>query len=285
MDDRFKISVIGLGLIGASLARALRGFNNGVVCGYDCDPFVLGKAEKDGVVEIACETPEEAVAMGDLVILCIYPDAMAAFVEQHRDRFKSGAILSDVAGVKNPIIGDILKVLPDNIDYISIHPMAGRENCGYDYASDSIFKGTGLILLPARTGNRPGTLALFEKMAGYIGAKKFAFSKPETHDRIIAYTSHLTHIIPCAYCLEPPADIMSAFTAGSFTDCTRVASINPELWTGLFLMNREYLLEQIESFMENVKTLTKAIEDNDHDRLLELLTQVRYNKDHKLSWN
>lgn len=277
MESDFKVAVIGLGLIGGSLAYALRGFRGGEVVGCDIDPEVREQAVKKKAVSRVYADAGEAMEGADLVVFCTYPKTILRLLKQNRHRLKYGAVVSDVCGVKTELIGEILSLLPEGVDYVGGHPMAGKEVEGFENASPELFQETGFIVVPA--DNAKGeSVALIHEMARYIGATYMTQSSPEEHDSIIAYTSDLMHIASAGLCLDYHPGMNCAYTAGAFRDCTRVALINPELWAELFLSNKKNTVAEIDRFMDSLMRLRTAIDREDAEELKTLLSQVRENK-------
>jgi len=278
MTFAYKITIVGLGLIGGSLAMALRGLQNTSIVGYDNNPDVLAKARKLGVANFVVSDVKLALSNADLVIICIYPDGITPFLRENLQYLKSGAIITEVCGVKEKLAAEIREILPNDIDYVGIHPMAGKEIEGIDVAEATLFQGTGFILTPLET-SKPQNIELLESLARHVGATRIATTTPKKHDEIIAYTSDLMHIASAALCLDYHHEMTNAFTAGAFRDCTRIARINPELWSELFLANKEYTLHEIDRFLGSVNALRSAVANGDKSELQKLLHRVRENKE------
>ncbi len=277
METDFKIAVIGLGLIGGSLAYALQGFRGGIVIGCDIDPKVRQAAVKSKAVSVAYEDAGDAIDGADLVVFCAYPNTILHLIQTHRGRFKSGAVVSDVCGIKTALSKEMVSCLPPEVDYVGGHPMAGKEVEGFANASPDLFQDTGFIITPAENA-KPQSVALVREMAEFIGATRITEASPKEHDSIIAYTSDLMHIAAAGLCLDYHPDMNRAYTAGAFRDCTRIACITPELWTELFLANRENTLKEMDRYIESLSRLKDAIEQEDTQTLYKLLATVRENK-------
>lgn len=277
MENDFRIAVIGLGIIGGSMAYALKGFRGGVLIGYDRNEKALSAALKAGAISSASSDAGAAIENADLVIIATYPDSIAKIIKENWHRFKKGAVITDVCGVKTELTKKILSVIPEGVDYVGSHPMAGKEVDGFENAEAGLFNGCGFIITP--TGNsKQKSIDLVYDMAKYIGAKRIAYAEPKTHDEVIAYTSDLMHVVSSALCLDYHTDMNLAYTAGAFRDCTRVALINPELWTELFLLNKDNTVAEIDRFMKSVSKIKKAIEEENTEELEALLSKVRKNK-------
>ena len=277
MDGGFKTAVIGLGMIGGSLAYALRGFRCGVVVGCDINPQICAEAEKQGAVSKAYTRAEDAVKDADLVVFCTYPNTIPRLVEETCRYFKAGTVVSDVCGIKTELAQKLERLLPPGVDYVGGHPMAGKETEGFLNATPELFWMTGFIVTPSKDA-RPESIALVREMAEYIGATRIAVASYQEHDSVIAYTSDLMHIAASALCLDFHSDMNRAYTAGAFRDCTRIANINPKLWTELFLSNRENTLKEIQRYMESLNRIFEALKEKDGTSLEQLLAQVRKNK-------
>lgn len=275
--ERFRIAVIGLGLIGGSMAYALRGFQNAEIIGCDIDAATREAAYKSRAVDAVYADAAQAISGADLVILCIYPDAIPKLVTEAAAAFKPGAVLTDVSGVKTRVAERIAACLPEGVDYVGGHPMAGKEVEGFANASPELFWMTGFIVCPLPS-SRPENVKLILEMAHYIGATRIAVDTPQEHDSIIAYTSDLMHVAAAALCLDFHPGMNRAYTAGAFRDCTRIARINPELWCELFLENRTNTLYEIDRLEKSLSRLRQAIEEEDAPALHALLQQVQENK-------
>lgn len=277
-ENNFQIAVIGLGIIGGSMAYALRGFRSSKIIGCDICEETREKAMKNKAVHSVTADPATAVKDADLVIICVYPDMIAPVIAQCAPHFKQGAVITDVCGVKTEVARQIQKVLPDDVDYVGGHPMAGKEVDGFTNASPELFWMTGFIVTPITT-SKPDSIALVKEMAHYIGATRITENSPEEHDAIIAYTSDLMHISAAALCLDFHPKMNRAYTAGSFRDCTRIAQINPELWTEIFLQNKKNTLTEIDRFLGSIQKLRSTIESENREELKCLLSHVKENKE------
>ena len=274
---RYRIAIIGLGLMGASLASALRGFRDAEIVGADLDADVCRKAQQSGAVSAAYTDPCEAINGADLVIFCVYAHNIPVLIEKHRGAFKPGAVLSDICGVKSSLYARLAAILPVDADYVGIHPMAGKERDGFDNADPAIFNDTGFIICPLPQTTRD-SVELMRSIAEYIGATKVSVTPFAEHDAIIAYTSDLMHIASAGLCMTYHPDMTSAFTAGAYRDCTRVADINAEAWTELVLDNRTHTGACLDAYIADLQTIRQALAQNDADALRMLLQQAGDNK-------
>lgn len=273
----FKIAIIGLGLIGGSMAYRLCGFNGGKVIGYDTNAAICKSAAERGAVADIAQNVGSAIDGADLVIIATYPDSVAKIVKQNSDKFKKGAVITDICGVKSRISKEICSAVPDGVFYVGSHPMAGKEVEGFDNAEPTLFDGCGFIIVPTEKSDDK-SIELVSSMARHLGAARIAVNTPEEHDSIIAYTSDLMHISASALCLDFNENMNLAYTAGAFRDCTRIAMINPKLWTDLFLENAEHIVTEIDRFSASLNKFRDAIANGRADRLFDLLSTVRANK-------
>lgn len=261
-----KITVIGLGLIGGSIARRLRKFRNAEIYAFDIDDKSLSLAKLDGVIDHACTDEREAVENADLIILCLYPQLNVEFIRKNVGYIKSGVVITDVSGVKGFVINEIEKILPDDIDFVGGHPMAGREVGGYQSSTDTLFNNASYIITPSEK-NKAESISLVREMAEYIGCKNVVTTTPNEHDAIIAYTSQLMHVVAVALCDNPMIERSTYFSAGSLRDCTRVAIINEKMWSELFLENAAELTKRIDEMQGSLETVKKALVNNDRQSL------------------
>lgn len=275
-----KIAIIGLGLIGGSMARRLRGFHDCTIAAYNRTKESLDIAMSDGVIDEAYSNPGDAMENADLIIMCLYPQLNIDFVRENVDRIKSGAVITDVTGVKGFIIKEMQKILPETVDFIGGHPMAGREVGGYKSSTDTLFDNAPYIITPDRT-NSPESIKLVRDMAKYIGCREVVTTTPDEHDSIIAYTSQLMHIVAVALCENPLLERSSSFAGGSLQDCTRIAVINEKMWSELFVENKEHLAYRITEFQECLETIKQATLNGDRDELEKIM---KHATEQKLRW-
>ncbi len=273
----FKIAVIGLGIIGGSMAYALHGFKNATISGCDTNSETRRKALNSGAVDEVFESPAPAIKDADLVVLCVYPELITKIVSENASYFKKGAVITDVCGVKTKLAREMKKVLPKGTTYVGGHPMAGKETDGFDSATPELFGMCGFIITPIE-GSTPEAVDLVTRMARYIGATRITLATPEEHDSVIAYTSDLMHVSAAALCLDYNRKMNRAYTAGAFRDCTRIANINPQLWSQLFLENKEFLLQELDTYINSLERIRSAITYDDKDAIEEMLSKVRENK-------
>ena len=265
-----KIVIVGLGLIGGSLALALKGFEDFRIIGVARRQATVDYALSHGVGDEATLDTVSALRQADVTILCIDPKDIISFLEQHREDFKPGSLVTDVCGIKSAIM-EAAKVLPESVDFIGCHPMAGTEFSGIEHAFAEMFRGSHLILTP-RPESREENVALMERMADYMGCQDVVKTTPAEHDAILAYTSQMMHIIAVSVCDDPMLFTCKGFEGSSFRGCTRVAALDVSLWAQLFSLNAPALTSCLDEFIKNLQDYREAIASGDKDKLVEKLT-------------
>jgi len=264
---RRNIAVVGLGLIGGSYAMALRQLKAGRVFGIDIDKEVLDKAVGCGTIDEGAADAKAILCKSDMVIIALYPQDTIEFIKNNAKYFKPGTIVTDTCGIKQPIIAAAMKNLPENVEFVGGHPMAGNEFQGFDAASRELFFDTNYIITPHESNSEKGITAV-EELAAAIGCKCVTRIEAEAHDRIISFTSQLPHIVAISFANLVTGEMdMHAFTGRSFTDATRVAALNKELWTQIFRMNNINIIDRIEDMEDMLQKLKKAINSQDESSL------------------
>ncbi|MFY9414356.1 MAG: prephenate dehydrogenase [Tepidanaerobacteraceae bacterium] len=271
----FNITVVGLGLIGGSLAMAIsKKIKTKQLWGVDIDRDALDLAMASRIINKGFTDPKEPLQESDLVFVCIYPKAAVKFIRENMRHFKTGAIVTDVTGLKGLIFREISPILRDDIDFIGGHPMAGNEFQGIQFASEKIFKGADYIMTPSAKSKR-ANVSLLKDLLFKIGFANVVEMGPEQHDDMVAFTSHLPHIMALSLVLNPMIENTSICTGGSFRDVTRVARINGDLWTELLLENASYVVKHLDIFLSNLQEFKKAILGNDSVSLRELFSKAQ----------
>lgn len=264
-----QIVIVGLGLIGGSLAMALKGFEDCELVGVVRSDATRDYAVEHGVCDRITQDAAEVLPTADVVWLCQHPGGIVSFLDQYKDQFKPGALVTDVCGIKTAIM-DAAKVLPPEVDFIGCHPMAGKETSGIRNAEAALFQQAHFIITPAADSTAEH-VALMERMARHMGFRDVVNTTPEHHDAIIAYTSQVMHIMAVAVCDDPDLFVCRGFEGGSFRDCTRVAALDVPLWTELFSMNAPALCKVIRNLEENLRSYREAVESGDTGLLAEKL--------------
>ena len=271
------IQVIGLGLIGGSLCKTIKKRTSHTVWGMDRDPAAVQKAQAAAAIDAAGTT--ETLSEADLSIVCLYPEETVSFLLEHRNHFRQGGLVIDVCGVKGAVISAAAGPLRDSgVRFVGCHPMAGREFSGFAYARDDLFDGASFILTPVEETD-PAAVEEVRSFARSLGFGKTVLSTPEEHDRIIAATSQLAHVVSNAYIKSPTAELHKGFSAGSYKDMTRVAWLAPEMWAELFLENKDFLMAELDTLMANLRQYQDAMVHNDLPGLVRLLDEGRKRKE------
>ena len=265
-----RIVIVGLGVIGGSYAMALKEAGYNEVYGIDKNIDTLNKAKALGIIKEGYEDGKEIVSEADLIVLAVYPDLVKSFISNNKENFKDNAIITDVTGIKQLFINEVLDILPDNIDFVFAHPMAGREKKGIDYATNTVFKDAN-FLITVTDKNKIESLELIEELAYKMGFKHVKRICPKYHDEMIAFTSQLPHALAVALI---NSDIegrnTGEFIGDSYRDLTRIANINETLWSQLFLGNKENLLQAIYNFEKELDKIKSCVENEDKETLQEL---------------
>ena len=267
------ISVVGLGLIGGSLARTIKLHTEHRVYGVDLNAATMDQAALLGAIDGVAD--DAVIARSDLILVALYPGAIVDWITSHAHLFKPGCLVIDCGGVKQVICKAIEPLVKDAAwHFIGGHPMAGREFSGFKYTRDDLFDHASMILTPYADAD----LALLQQARNFfldIGFRRVQFTTPETHDEMIAYTSQLAHIVSSAYVKCPLADKHRGFSAGSFADMTRVARLNEDMWTELFFDNRDALLPEVEGLVERLTAYRDALRNEDQEAMKALLKEGR----------
>jgi prephenate dehydrogenase len=265
-----KILVVGLGVIGGSFTMALKEAGYDDVYGIDIDEESLEKAKKLGLIKDGFTSGQEIVKSADIIIISLYPRLVKKFIIDNKNNFKDGAVITDATGIKKMFIEDIVNILPENIDFVFGHPMAGREKKGIDFATSQVFKGANYILTPVAR-NKEENLNMIEDLVYKIGFKRVRRITPEYHDEMIGYTSQLPHSLAVALVnSDVEGRETGSFIGDSYRDLTRIANINEDLWSELFLGNKTNLLASIENFEIELDKIKYAIENDDTEALKEI---------------
>lgn len=292
-----KIAVIGLGLIGGSLAKTLRARTAHGLYGADTDPQVLHQALESGVLD--GEATPAVLMQCDVVVLALFPAAGVAWLRQYAERLSSQTVVVDCGGIKSLVCQAGFELAQQyGFTFIGGHPMAGSEHSGWAAARDGLFDNASMILVPpcketaetqekktAQNTLQPDTvlekvvpsarlgLETLQKLFLSLGFGRITLTDAAHHDRIIAYTSQLAHVVSNAYIKSPAAQGYAGFSAGSFKDMTRVAFLNETMWTELFLENRQPLLSELDFLMERLAEYRRALQDENAEELCRLLAQ------------
>jgi prephenate dehydrogenase len=259
--------IIGLGLIGGSYAKALKNLKVKNIIGVDSNPIVAMMAKDEGVITENCNDSMEPLKKADVIICALYPAAVLNFVRENVQYFKENMLFTDVMGIKGELLGQVDELLGSEQDFVSGHPMAGREGQGYGQSAAEIFNGANYIIVP-RPHNSAEKINWLKDFAYELGCKNVVEVSPKEHDEIIAYTSNLPHAMAIALI---NSDSMTPnnkyFIAGGFRDATRVADINVALWADLFVSNKKNVIMEIAKLQTQLERWSNALEKGDKEEL------------------
>ena len=266
-----SFAIVGLGLIGGSYAKALRLLGAKQIIGVERNEATLAQAETMGIIDLGMTEADARLAQADIVICAIYPEAIANFIKSNVANFKPNVLITDVAGIKNNMITEVQETLEPGMEFISGHPMAGRQSSGLGMADAAIFHNANYIIVPEK-GNSEAAIQWLEAFAKALGCKNTVRVTPAEHDRTIAFTSNLPHVTAVALMDSASYNEKTKyFVAGSFRDGTRVADINPELWCALFLANKDKVADEIDRYMEQLELWRKALRAGDGETMKALM--------------
>ena len=273
-----NIAVIGLGLIGGSMAKTIKKFMpQHTILGIDTDPQVMFKAKLLSAID--AELTPERLSICDMVLVATWPKTAVSYVEEHAGYIRKGATVIDLCGVKRVVCEPLFQAAKEHsFLFVGGHPMAGTEYSGFDHATAALFQNASMILTPP-SGTSIQVLAELKHFFRELGFSHVVMTTPEEHDRMISYTSQLAHVVSSAYVKSPEAMQHHGFSAGSFRDMTRVARLNPKMWTELFLLNREPLLDELDALIAHLNEYRAALVENDEEKLFSLLEEGTQRKE------
>ncbi|MBO4243390.1 MAG: prephenate dehydrogenase [Clostridiales bacterium] len=272
------VGVVGLGLIGASFAKAYKENEEGhTVLGWNRTETVADMAKMQGVIDDYLT--DENLKTCDIVIISLYPEAAINWMEQRKNLFNPKGLVIDACGTKRMVCKEGFRIAKEGgFEFVGCHPMAGTKYSGMSHARGNMYKGAPMVVCPNRFDDME-ILDRVKKLLAPCGFGSFCLAHPEDHDRMIAFTSQMAHLVSNAYIKSPNALGHKGFSAGSYKDMTRVAWLNPEMWTQLFLENKDNLIFEIDYLIDELKKYRDAMENDDHDRLVELLREGKERKE------
>ena len=257
IDVSMKFLIVGLGLIGGSYAMALKkkGFYVSAITKNLED---IDYAVNNGIIDFgSCEVSEELIKEADSIVFALYPHVFIEWIKEYGSYIKEGAVITDVTGVKGCIVYEIQSLLKPGVEFISAHPMAGREVSGVQNSDDGIFREANYIVVPTDK-NTFGAIELCKELGKILGFARISVLNPEKHDEMIAFLSQLTHCIAVSLMCANDNPGLVFYTGDSFRDLTRIANINDDMWSELFLSNREALLKEMEKYRIIIKISKKV---------------------------
>ena len=270
VDVSKKILIVGLGLLGGSYARVLKRFGFHISA-ITKEQSSIDYAINEGIIdEGSTELDEEIIGNADLVIFALYPHVFVEWIEKNQKILKSGAIITDVTGVKRSIVYKIQDILRDDVEFIAAHPMAGREVSGVENSTDKMFQGANYIVTPTDK-NTPEAINTCLELGRLLGFSNVTTLSPEEHDEMIGFLSQLTHCIAITLMTCNDRENMEKFTGDSFRDLTRIARINDLMWSELFVANKQALLNQMDMFADKFNELRTMLEKEDIDGMRKMM--------------
>ncbi len=279
--------MVGLGLMGTSMIKALREATDLYVVGLDIQKNTIEKAIQDrsindgAVLGFEDDKAKTLLKESRFIILALYPDGIIDFLNRFQDCFQSGTVIMDICGLKGAFVSKAQELVPAGVEYIGTHPMAGKEKSGYDNGDGELFLGSSFIITPTEK-NKTETIEKVKKLAIAIGCGRIRLISPQEHDRLIAYTSHMPHILATALIRSwDGTDDVISYAGGSFRDTTRVAEINARLWTQLFSYNSRELLPELEKYIAELEMFAKYLQQGDETAIENFLQQ---SSDRKADW-
>ena len=270
LDKNTKILIIGLGVIGGGYAAALteKGYKVGCITKEQKD---IDYAINHGMINFGTTEVDPTLIQGaDLIIFALYPTVFIEWIEKYQHLFKSSTLITDVTGVKGNVVRRIQNILRNDVEFISAHPMAGRERSGVEFSDPTVFKGANYIVTPTEK-NTDEAISICKQLGETLGFARISVLSPEEHDEMIAFLSQLTHCIAVSLMTCNEAEGLEKYTGDSFRDLTRIAKINDAMWSELFLMNKDALIKEMDAFISEVERMKGMILSGDREGLREMM--------------
>ena len=282
IDSTKKFLIVGLGLIGGCYAMALKkkGFYVSAITNNEED--IEYALENKIIDEGSAFVDEKLIKNADIIIFALYPHVFVEWIKEHGDLIEEGTVITDVTGVKGCIVYEIQSMLKNGVEFIAAHPMAGREKSGVRNSDDAIFKEANYIVVPTEN-NTFGAIELCKELGEILGFARVSVLNPDKHDEMIAFLSQLTHCIAVSLMCANDNPGLVFYTGDSFRDLTRIANINDEMWSELFLLNREHLLCEMEKYKNTFEKLYNCVKNNDREEMRSMMriSSERRNKFNK----
>ena len=270
LDNKKNVLIVGLGLLGGSYAKALKkkGFTvNAITRSQSSIDYAL----ENGLIDRgSAQVDAELIQSADLIVFALYPHVFLDWIRDNGHLLKEGTILTDVTGVKSCIVYEIQDMLRPGVEFIAAHPMAGREVYGVENSDDGIFQGANYIVVPTEK-NSYSAIELCQSLGHTLGFADVSVLTPEKHDQMIAFLSQLTHCIAVSLMCATDAASLERYTGDSFRDLTRIANINDEMWSELFLSNRPALLQEMDAYRRAFDRMYDCIQNNDREELRSMM--------------
>lgn len=265
------VGIVGLGVMGASFAMRAKELGYRVL-GMDIDPQTIDYALSHGMVDEAGTDARLLLEDCDFVILALYPTKIKGWLEQFQSYIRSGTLLLEISGVKSKLTGPIHEILREDLELLSIHPMCGRESRGIEFGDAKIFDQANFIIIPVE-GNSIDAVVFTSVFAKELGCKNVSVLQVEEHDRMIGFLSQLTHVLAVCLMNTHENSHLVEYTGDSFRDLTRIAKINEDMWSELFLLNKDILLDEIDQFIASIENFKSVLINEDTDEMKRLFIQ------------
>ena len=270
VDTSKKILIVGLGLLGGSYARILKRFGFHISA-ITKEQSSIDYALREKIIdEGSIELDERIIGQADLVVFALYPHTFLKWIKQNQKLLKSGALITDVTGVKRSIVYEIQNILREDLEFVPAHPMAGKEVSGVENSTDRLFIGANYIVTPTEKNTPEGVKTCLE-LGRLLGFSNATTLSPEEHDEMIGFLSQLTHCIAVTLMTCNDKENMEKFTGDSFRDLTRIARINEVMWSELFIANKDCLLEQMNLFLDKFTELKNMLENEDTEGMMAMM--------------
>lgn len=273
LNKNSNILIVGLGLMGGSYAErlSLQGYR---VFALDIDEDAIRIGKKRKLILNTDESEETLIRQSDFIILGLLPTLCHNWVKEHKSLFKKDVIITDMMGVKSHFVSDIQNELTSSQEFISMHPMTGKEVSGVLFASENIFNSSNMLIVPTSKNTERG-IEFAKSLADVLKVKNIKIISIEEHDTLVGYVSHLSHVISVCLMNSFESDSLKEVAGTSFKDITRIANINEDIWSELFLENKVELVKLIEAYEESLSSLKKAIESGNKLEVKEILKESR----------
>jgi prephenate dehydrogenase len=266
--NKSKVLIVGLGLMGGSYAKALKRLGY-TVYAIDKRKEAISYALNNDIIDKGSYVSDPAlIKEADTIIFALYPRIICDWIRDNQQYFRLGIIITDVTGIKDCIVYDIQDILRDDVEFIAAHPMAGREVYGVENSDEKIFRNANYIVVPTDR-NTPEAIEWCKNLGQILGFARVSVLSPAEHDRMIAYVSQLTHCIAVALMTANDDPHLADYTGDSFRDLTRIARINEDMWSELFFMNKDKLVDEMDAFVNELKVIRDSIVNEDADTLKE----------------
>ena len=270
LDKNAKILIVGLGLIGGSYAMALSKKGYEVRCITKDQKDIDYALEKGMITYGTTELDGGLIASSGIIIFALYPTVFIKWIEENQHLLAPGTVITDVTGVKGSVVNKVQDILREDVEFIAAHPMAGRERSGVEYSDDGVFKGANYIVTPTEK-NTEGAVELAKTLGEELGFARISELSVEEHDDMIAFLSQLTHCIAVTLMTCNEDEGLEKYTGDSFRDLTRIAKINDVMWSELFLMNKDALLEQMDRFASEFAKLRSYLAEGNREEMQKMM--------------